>query len=115
MMTATAEHLAHARAISNEIRSGIAQFVKETHALPSREGANVVADVFALDAGDRILGAARVRYLLKAVRRLPSERVEKLLVLASARKPDKRLRDLTPRQRDVIAVQLRLWGEGIGS
>lgn len=114
-MAASPQQLARAREMANEIRSGVARFVHETHALPSHEGANVVANVVELDYNDRILGAARVRYLLKAVRRLRAENTEKLLVLANARGADKRLRDLTPRQRKVIAASLRVWSEGVGS
>jgi hypothetical protein len=98
---------------ANEIRRGVLKFVRETRALPRREAANVLADAFELDYGDRILGAGRVRLLLTAAR-LRSEPTEKLLTLASCSKnADVRLRDLTERQRTVIVLQLRLWGEGV--
>lgn len=100
---------------ANEIRCGVRAFVRETRTLSRREAANVVADVFHLDYEDRILGAGRVRLLLDAAPRLQQKSKERLLVLASCSKdPGLRLRDLTARQRNVIAAQLRLWGEGWG-
>jgi hypothetical protein len=112
-MTAPPQH-EQALALANEIRRGVRAFVRETRALPRREAANVLADAFELDYEDRILGAARVRFLLTAPPNLYERSVEKLLALAScAKNADVRLRDLTPRQRTIIATQLRLWGEGV--
>jgi hypothetical protein len=112
-MTTTTQHM-QALELASEIRSGVRKFVRETRALPRREAANVLADAFELDYGDRILGAARVRFLLTAAPLLRREPVEKLLTLASCSKnADVRLRDLTERQRTVIVMQLRLWGEGV--
>jgi hypothetical protein len=112
-MTTTTQHM-QALELASEIRSGVRKFVRETRALPRREAANVLADAFELDYADRILGAGRVRLLLTAAPLLRPEPMEKLLTLASCSKnADVRLRDLTERQRTVIVMQLRLWGEGV--
>lgn len=113
-MTALPQNM-RALEVANEVRHGIAEFIRDTRALGSRESARVLVGVFEHDHQDRILGAARVRKLLKAVPWLRDERVEKLLRLVDATDVDTRLRDLTAHQRDVIAMQLDLYASGYGS
>lgn len=113
-MTATTQSM-QALELANEVRRGVRAFIRETRQLPPREAANVIADAIDLDHEDRILGAARVRDLLGAVPKLYTVSVEKVLVLASCAASDKRLRELTYRQRTLISSALRSWDcQGIG-
>jgi hypothetical protein len=60
---------------------------------------------------DEALNTNRVSWLLKAVPGIGDSAARKCLVAAGVQGGDKRVRDLTVRQRNLIAAQLFLWAE----
>jgi hypothetical protein len=93
---------------ANEVRKGIADIKWKVRSLPSHTSAEYTADI--IDGKlDDISGSLRIRPLVSCVRRLGDVKVTRCLVNAGIVNTDRRLRELTPRQRKAVAVQLRLW------
>lgn len=109
-MTATTQQMT-ALATANERRLGVAEFKRETRRLGTRGAALRVASVFEEYDGDPVMGAARTRHLLMCVPHLGYQKVAHMLGAVDVRNWDKRLRDLTPRQREGLALLLRTWVE----
>lgn len=109
-MTATTQQML-ALSVANEKRRGVAAFKVEVAGLRPREAADVVAEAILKDYEDRIIGTARIRPLLLSVPGLGNVKVMRCLKLAGVEYPDKRLRDLTARQRTAVALQLRIWAK----
>jgi hypothetical protein len=108
-MTAVPQHM-QALAAANEIRMAIADFKRDTRLLGTRGAALRVADV--LDGDHDAPEQIRVQHLLSCIPRVGQGKVGTLMHTAGVGSWTKRLGDLTPRQRRVLALQLRLWVEG---
>ena len=109
-MTALPQHM-QALERAQEKRLGVAQFRRDVNALPFAEGARKVADAIQNDHDGYLTGSARVGHLLRSVRFLGPDKVRTLLGAAGVRNEDKKVRDLTVRQCDEIALRLRLSAE----
>lgn len=102
----------HLQAINkaNETRRGIADFRRAVRAAGSAEGARMVARAIEFDH-DTVLGGARVGVLMRAIRSIGTDKVYRGLIAAGVPSGDKKLRDMTERQREAVAIQLMLWAE----
>lgn len=110
-MTALPQHM-QALADANVKRKAVAGFKNRVRALPARDAAELVADAIECDYQDPFIGCIRTRALLLAIHRMGDMKASKCLTLAGVAHHDKRLRDLTPRQRKAVALQLRIWAAG---
>lgn len=100
-----------ALATANARRIGVAEFKRDTRRLGTRGAALHIADIMDSEDPGEMLGSPRVRHLLLCIPRLGQHKIGKVLDAAGVRAYDRKVRDLTPRQRSAIAVQLRLWVE----
>lgn len=112
-MAALPQHM-QALANANEIRLGVAAAKQRVKALPPRAGAELVADIVENDYADPVIGTVRMYPLLVSVKKIGDEKARTCLKAAGVMYYEKRLRDLTKRQRDAVALQLRLWAVGNG-
>lgn len=94
-----------ALARANTIRLAQAAFRREVAAMPRLEGMGVVAA--ALEDPDETTGAMRLGFVLAAPRRCSLGTAERLLGGVGVGSSDRRVRELTERQRKVLAVALR--------
>jgi uncharacterized protein YgbK (DUF1537 family) len=99
-----------ALALANDVRTHIADFKHEIAALPQHEAVVRVIDAIENRHGEKLLGAARVRYLLIGIARIGDEKARKILMIAEIYNQDKRLRDLTARQRTLLVSVLERCG-----
>ena len=93
---------------AQEKRLGVAQFRRDINALSFAEGARKVADAIQNDHDGYVTGSARVGHLLRAVRFLGPDKVRAVLGAAGVHNEDRKVRQLTVRQCDEIALRLRL-------
>jgi hypothetical protein len=100
-----------ALSLANERRIGAAEFKRETSVLGTRGAARRVALVLEAQEDDPVMGSAKIRHLLTCVPNLGQKKAGKLLAAVHAQNGDKRLRDLTYRQRVGLALMLRTWAE----
>ena len=107
-MTVLPQHM-QALQTANVKRTKMAALKREIAALSSREGAALVADIVENDADDDVRGGVRIRPLLVSVTGIGDEMAGVCLRKAGVSYYEKRLRDLTDRQRAAVALQLRLW------
>lgn len=107
-MTVVPQHMA-ALASANEKRTGMAAFKRSVRCLSTRAAAERVAQTLEQDWDDRILGSMRARHALMCIPRLGQTKMTTCLVSSGVRNFDRRLRDLTPRQRTAVAFHLRHW------
>jgi hypothetical protein len=110
-MTTTPQHM-RALTLANEHRLGVAAFKARVRDLPARAGAELIAYTIEHEYDSEILGALRTRHALLSVRSLGVEKMTRCLVFAGVPNFDRRLRELTPRQRKAVASQVRLWAAG---
>lgn len=94
-----------ALAAANEIRLGIARVRAEVFALEQPAGCEEVAGL--LENPDETVSAMKIGTLLLSVRKFGRQRVGRLLSMAEVRSMDRRVRDLSERQRRVLAGLLR--------
>jgi hypothetical protein len=94
---------------ANEIRIGISRIRRYVEGLPQPLAAVRVADALEHDYDEPAIGAMRAGGLLAAIHRFGPARVRACLRLAGVESADRRVRELSERQRRVIAGQLRLW------
>lgn len=104
----TPQHM-QALEMANSIRSSLSEVKRDVRRLPPRGGAELVADVVEHDYADRAIGRMRLDYLLLCVQGMGSTKMIRCLRTAGVEYHGKRLNELTPRQRDAVALQLRLW------
>jgi hypothetical protein len=88
--------------LANDTRLGVATLKREIRALPQHEAVLVVIDALEHRHDDPLLGAARVRHLLCSVTYFGDVRARKLIQAAQVYNGDKRLRELTARQRGLL-------------
>jgi hypothetical protein len=112
-MTATTQSM-QALAYANEVRTANANFRRTVAAMTARGGAEYVADAIECDYGHETIGALPVDRMLLSVHKLGSVKAAKCLTAAGVVNHGRRLRELTPRQRKAVAMQLRLWAVGYG-
>jgi hypothetical protein len=91
---------------ANAVRAAIGQLKRDIHAPAHRDGC-LRAAKFLLDPDD-LASAIRTRPLLKAIRQMGDRKAETLMSAAGIVNADKRVRDLTPRQRRALSTGLRL-------
>lgn len=113
-MTAIQSQPMQALTRANDVRRNTAELKNQIRALSPRAGAELAADIIENDE-DELCGAIRILALLLCVRRLGEHKVMKCLITAGIVNADRRLRDLTPRQRKAVAAQVRLWSAGFRS
>lgn len=92
--------------LANAKRSAVHDLKAELRALPRQDAANHLADVMARRSPHR-LDHAVVYSLLMAVPFIGHTKAAKILRDAGLYGPDRRIRECTPRQRDLIAGCLR--------
>lgn len=107
-MTAIPQHR-QALQNANAKRVGVASLKQRVRAMSTCAGAEYLADVIEHDYADPIIGTARMRQLLVSVRMVGDEKACRCLKAAGVMFYDRRLRDLTARQRNAVALQLRLF------
>ena len=107
-MTAIPQHM-KALASANEKRLGTAELRRQIRALGPAEGALTLARAIEHDHDDRIIGSGRIGHLMRAVPRLGHAKVTKCLLAAGVHNHERRLRELTPRQRGAVVIQLEMW------
>lgn len=95
-----------AMARANEVRAAVAAFKREIAPLTMAEGCAKVAEF--LDDPREPLDAIRAFPLLASIKRIRDSKAYSLLDAAGIRNADKRVRDLTPRQRYTLAAHLRM-------
>lgn len=101
----TSQQQEEALARANTIRLAQAAFRREVAAMPRLEGMGVVAA--ALEDPDEIIGAMRLGFVLAAPRRCSPGTAERLLRVVGVGSSDRRVRELTQRQRKLLSVALR--------
>ena len=88
--------------LANETRSCIAEFRREIASVPRHEGVLKVIEAIELHHADKLLGAAKVMSILVSIDRIGTEKAHKLMLVAQIFNYDKRLRELTGRQRKLL-------------
>lgn len=96
--------------LANDVRIHISAFKHEIATLPQHEAVVRIIDAIEERHAEKLLGAARVRYLLTAIDRIGDEKARKILMVAEVYNHDKRLRDLTARQRKLLVSVLERCG-----
>ncbi len=113
MNTTTTQQRQEALALANVTRCAIAEFRREVRNAGTQRGTELVADVIENNHADRVFGAARVGQLIRAIPSFGDDKVHRTLATAGVRSPDRKLRDLTERQRtavvDGLEHQLDRW------
>jgi hypothetical protein len=104
-MATTAQHM-EALAHANEVRTGVAEFRREIAGLDRHDAILAVIDLIESRHDDRLLGAAKVRQILMAVTGFGEDKARRLMIAAQVYSGEKRLRDLTARQRGLLATIL---------
>jgi hypothetical protein len=108
-MAATSQQCMDALASANAKRVGIAQFRRDVRTAGPAAGAAMVARAIDEEYDAFVLGSARIGHLLRAVPRLGEHKVTRCLLAAGVRTFDRKLRDLTARQRGALVIQLEMW------
>ncbi len=92
--------------LANQIRSANATTCRELRGLPFREGADLLADL--LESGQvGAAGSMPVGRLVKCVRLIGDEGARRLMREADISSQDRKVRQLTVRQRQALAFALR--------
>jgi len=107
-MTTIPQHL-QALASANQTRMGTAELRRQIRDAGPAKGAMLLARAIDRDHDDHILGSGRIGHMMRAVPRLGPTKVTKCLLAAGVYNQDKRLRELTARQRDAVVIQLEMW------
>jgi cytolysin (calcineurin-like family phosphatase) len=90
---------------ANEIRTGKARLKRALNALPTRQAATQIAQL--LETRDPIANRCTVRELTRACRGIGDLKTSRLVHLAAISTMDKRIHELTDRQRNMLAFALR--------
>lgn len=110
-MTAMPQHM-EALAHANDVRLGIAEFRREVSAHGRTGNADAARKVArAILANGETLGRARVGHLISAIPGIGASQVRKCAVAAGVTSVDRRVQDLTERQRKAVAYQLGFWAD----
>jgi hypothetical protein len=111
-MAATTTLPQHMQALehANDVRLRVAAFKRDTAKLPHHQAVLAVLAVLEHRHEDPLLGGARVRHLLMSIPRVGDTKARKLIHVAQIYNGEKRLRDMTSRQRTLLAQLLE--GEG---
>lgn len=109
-MTALPQHM-QALARAEQIKAAKGQFSRAVRALPSGAGARKVAHAIEHEHDDPIIGRLRIRSMLSRIKYMGDQKVAKCLVAAGVVNGDRRLNELTERQRGALVIQLELWAE----
>ena len=105
-MTTAEQQRADALELANHVRISNARFKETIAALPEPQGRHRVADL--LDGPtDGAHGQLKINQLLKAIDRVGDRGLFEMLRHAGVLNPEKRLRELTPRQRKALVDVLR--------
>ena len=95
---------------ANDVRLCVAEFKREIAGLARHEAILAVIDAVDTRHSEKLLGAAKVRHLLVGVAGIGDTKARKLLQVAEIYNGDKRLRELTARQRMLLVTCLELQG-----
>jgi ATP-dependent protease Clp ATPase subunit len=95
---------------ANDVRLRVAAFKREIAGLERWEAIVKVIDAIDARYNDPLLGAARVRHLLVGIAGIGDHKARKILTAAQVYNHDKRLRDLTLRQRKLLVGVLESAG-----
>lgn len=104
-MPGTMEQRMGALEVANLVRISMCERKREIHGVSTVEGLRWIASM--LEDGDPVVGPMPVGKLLFAVRHVGRERVRKWLTAAGVRSEDRKVRELSERQRVVLAGVLR--------
>lgn len=108
-MERTYEQRMGALAVAHGRRIAMANVKRRVRSQPSYQaGCGMVADLLVQMPPE--VGALTVRKLLLSVRKMGEQRVWRLLNAAQVRSGDRRVRELTDRQRQIIVAELRRVG-----
>lgn len=103
-----------ALALANETRFATGAWKRRTRRLSTIAGCRTVADLLEReDLTDDILGSLRIAPTLLTIHRFGTKTVNAILADIGVRSSDRRLRDLTARQRLRVAVLLRVHACGL--
>jgi hypothetical protein len=94
--------------LANTMRLAAAEFKRELSRLDRHAGACRLASVLSDDC-DGPLGALQIQAALRALRGIGSEKASRIARWADVTVASRRIRDLTPRQRAVIANALETY------
>lgn len=107
-MTALPQHMqALAKAEAQKTAAG--DFKRSVRSLPAGAGARKIAVTLEHDHHDDVIGRIRIRRLLLCIKRMGEQNVTRCLLAAGVTNSDRRLTELTPRQRSAVAIQLLMW------
>jgi hypothetical protein len=109
-MSAVPQHM-QALEQAQHTRRVIQQFRREVMNATGANGALKVADLIDTGHEDPLLGAARVGWLLSAIRGLGPQKARKCLTAARVISSETAIRDLDGTQRIAIVFQLEHWAE----
>lgn len=104
------EQMRHALKLANDTRLCVAKFKREIDGLPRHEAIVRVIEAIDTRYDEKLLGAAKIRHLLIGIAGIGETKARKLLTVAEIHNSDKRLRDLTARQRKLLVTWLELQG-----
>ena len=96
---------------ANRVRMENARLRQELRALPRDEAAARAAEL--LRDYPPLLGALRVDQFLESVRGVGSSKAAQILYAAGVYRVGRRIRDLSPRQRELVAGQLVRWSDTV--
>ncbi len=105
-MNAIAEQRSDALQVANEYRLALADRRKEIAAMPYSDGRSALADLIEMTDCPKML-AGRVFYWLTAPHRAGTTKAFRVLAALEIRDANRRLRDLTDRQRSLLADAVR--------
>jgi mannitol/fructose-specific phosphotransferase system IIA component len=96
--------------LANATRLEVAGFKRDIDGLPRHEAIVKVVDAIARRYDEKLLGAAKIRHLLIGIAGVGDMKARKILQVAQIYNGDKRLRDLTARQRNLLVELLEQQG-----
>lgn len=105
-MTASEKQRTEALALANHVRKVNSLLKKDIAALPERDGRRMVADLLSSPV-EGAHGQLRISQLIKSIDRTGDRALFDTLRYAGIYNSDKRLRDLTARQRNALVEVLR--------
>lgn len=94
--------------IANRKRTTVAKFKREVRALPREDAAEHLALMLERPL-PHALDSALVYAVLMTIPRIGNGKASLILREAGINIPDRRIRDLTMRQRKMIAARVRMW------
>ena len=110
-MTALPQHL-QALQLAQQRRMGASEIRNQLRAMGRKRGAEAAWTLAGVITNpDENVGSAKVATMLKAIPGMGDTAARKCLTAAGVPNGEKRVRDLTDRQRNSIAGQLAFWAE----